>query len=155
MERTSFPNLRTNFKTLDGRYTLHSERTVGVVPFQAQRFTRTLLARITPHFTALVFNVGDIIYIFDAKESEGEGVDVSASPVRTVQLATGSARSAYITCMAFHPASKDSQGDLLVGLSGGEVLLLSLRQQMHTGASHTKPCQVGIFSGGATSGEAP
>jgi hypothetical protein len=64
---------KTHFKTPEGRYTLHSERTSGLVPFQSRRAPHLTVAALHEGMEQgmyMLFNVGDFLHItpYDATE---------------------------------------------------------------------------------------
>lgn len=64
---------RTSFKATDGRYVLHSEKTHGLVQFQARKATRLTLAELhggNEEGVYIVYNVGDYLHVcpYDATE---------------------------------------------------------------------------------------
>lgn len=65
--------VKNQFKVPEGRYVLHSEKTLGLIPFVLRRTTRLSIA--TLHGGAeegmyMVYNVGDYLHVapFDATE---------------------------------------------------------------------------------------
>lgn len=155
MDCSSVALLRNYINSTDGRYALESERSEGLVPFLPQRCTRLLAAHITPQQSALLFNAGDYIYLMDCNQ----GVNAGDDPLRAILIAGSAAgtksgtaggmaagAAAGVTAIAFHPAARDSQGDLLVGLGSGEVWLLSLRQQLAASGRSSRPCVVATFA---------
>ncbi|GIL43152.1 hypothetical protein Vafri_973 [Volvox africanus] len=124
---------RNRFKTAEGRFHLHTERTTGLQPFNYQRSTRLTLANLQggqEDGQWIVFNVGDCINIcsYDATNKE---------PFRALLFNNSTVRTGYPTCHAFM-AAKDNV-DLLVGLGDGQVMLMSLRAQLQATGYPSKP----------------
>ena len=67
-------DVRTHFKTPEGRYTLHSAKTAGTVQFQMRRpGTRLTVAALhggAEEGLYMVFNVGELLHVtpFDATD---------------------------------------------------------------------------------------
>lgn len=65
--------VKNQFKVPEGRYVLHSEKTVGLVPFVMRRTTRLTIAALhggEEEGMYMVYNVGDYLHVcpFDATE---------------------------------------------------------------------------------------
>ncbi|GMH35558.1 hypothetical protein BSKO_03426 [Bryopsis sp. KO-2023] len=123
-------DLRRTFKTPEGAYKLKSEKRYGrmlyTIERQTTRITLALLKGGEEEGWYVIMNVGEALHIclFDACEREA---------VRMVRFR----RDTWPVCHCFAPAEDDA--DLLVGLSNGEVVLLSLRQQIQFDQSQASP----------------
>mmetsp|Transcript_28729 Transcript_28729/g.80884 ORF Transcript_28729/g.80884 Transcript_28729/m.80884 type:complete len:444 (+) Transcript_28729:453-1784(+) len=119
------------FLSPEGRYTLVSERTQNGVPYSALRSTKLTFATLTSgneHVSYLVYNVAEALIISQVHVG---GKDA----IRTILL--GSSGKAAFPTSHSHLQTPDGY-DLLIGMSSGEVLVGSLRLQLHTGMSNTK-----------------
>ncbi|KAG2495709.1 hypothetical protein HYH03_006309 [Edaphochlamys debaryana] len=125
--------VRNRFKTAEGRFVLHAERTTGLQPFNYQRSPRLTLAQLqggAEEGAWILFNIGECLNIarYDATHKDpSKALLFNSSPVRT----------GYPTCHAYAPA-RDGL-DLLVGLGDGSVLLLSLRAHLQAAGISVKP----------------
>ncbi|GBF89015.1 hypothetical protein Rsub_01514 [Raphidocelis subcapitata] len=141
------PPTKTRFKATDGRYTLLSERTSGLIPFQGGRATRLTLATLRGGAEAgryVIFNVSEqlLVCAHDATNKD---------PLRSLVFNPASVRDGYPRVHAFSE-SRDGN-DLLVGLANGEVHLLSLRAQLQLPPGSTKPSAAATLNeGGAHDG---
>lgn len=84
--------VKNAFKSPEGRYLLHSEKQVGLVPFAMRRTTRLTIATLNggeEEGMYMIYNVGDYLHIapFDATEKVGAAAaprrrPTSAAPSR-------------------------------------------------------------------------
>lgn len=86
--------LKAAFKAPEGRYLLHSEKQVGLVPFAMRRTTRLTIATLhggEEEGMYMIYNVGDYLHIapFDATEKVG-GSSTRASIMALCAAAPGS-----------------------------------------------------------------
>lgn len=69
--------------------------------------------------TFLIFNVGDTIFISDLNSQDKD-------PVKSIHFSNANVNP---TCHAFDPEANDGH-DLLIGMTNGDIYLVSLRQQL-------------------------
>mmetsp|Transcript_19632 Transcript_19632/g.54741 ORF Transcript_19632/g.54741 Transcript_19632/m.54741 type:complete len:493 (+) Transcript_19632:188-1666(+) len=120
---------RTKFKTPEGRYNLVAE-SQSRHPFHFLRQTRLTIATLTSiggtdeDGLYAVYSVGDgCLHLSRYNATHKE-------PLRSLALGNQGARSnALISCHDFLPGAKDGV-DTLVGMSDGQVFMLSLRAQL-------------------------
>jgi hypothetical protein len=74
-------DIKAHFKLNEGKYVLHSEKALGLVPFLSRRTTRLVVA--TLHGGAeegmyMVFNVGDYLHVapFDSTDKVGLHIEI-------------------------------------------------------------------------------
>eukprot|EP00803_Ostreobium_quekettii_P001562 evm.model.scf_55.10 EVM.evm.TU.scf_55.10 scf_55:169737-177987(-) len=131
--------LRTSFKTPEGTYRLESDLRLGSIysTMAADRSgAHTTLATVKGGEEAgvyLLINVGEALHVCPYNTREKD-------PVKVIYFN----RSAYPTCHAFAPAEDDA--DLVVGLSNGEVVLLSLRQTLEGQAYQVRMNPLATYS---------
>jgi len=143
MDRTSVrPRPAAYVKAPEGRYALAAERDAGA-PFNPLRCARAVTLTATgadgAPFDALAFLVGDQLLL-------GRADGAGAEP--TCAVALGGARGAVPTALAAPPPGRDVHGAgplLLVGMSNGDALLLSLASHLG-GAPSGRPALLGTFS---------
>jgi len=141
MERASVrPRPAAHIVAPEGRHTLAAERAASV-PFHHLRCSRAVTLPATGSdgapYDALAFLVGDQLLL-------GRADDAGAEPTRAVPL--GGARGALPTVLAAPPLGRDVHGAgplLLVGLSTGDAILLSLAA--HLGTPSGRPALLGTF----------
>lgn len=96
---------KSHFKTSEGRYSLWSERTAGLVPFANGRATRLTLAALRGGQEAgqyMLFNVGEQLHIssYDSTDKVRPAARACCSPrrraaaLRTARLQPSRAQSA-------------------------------------------------------------
>lgn len=127
------PAVKSQFKTAEGRYALHSEKTIGLVPFAMRRTTRLTIATLhggDEEGMYMVYNVGDYLHVapFDATDKD---------PVCSLIFNPSAVRDGHPSCHAYYP-TKDGL-DLLVGFANGEIALMSLRAQLQAPPGNTRP----------------
>jgi hypothetical protein len=82
----SLSEVKSHFKApSEGRYVLHSAKTLGVVPFAMRRTTRLTIATLhggDEEGMYMVYNVGDYLHVapFDATEKVGHNRALLAYP---------------------------------------------------------------------------
>eukprot|EP00878_Enallax_costatus_P025536 GHUV01027323.1.p1 GENE.GHUV01027323.1~~GHUV01027323.1.p1 ORF type:complete len:186 (+),score=25.84 GHUV01027323.1:312-869(+) len=127
------PVVKNHFKVPEGRYVLHSEKTLGLVPFMMRRSSRLTIAALhggEEEGMYMVYNVGDYLHVapFDATEKD---------PMCSLIFNPTSMRDGNPCCHAYYPA-RDGL-DLLVGIANGEVALMSLRAQISAPPGTNRP----------------
>ncbi|KAI3429553.1 hypothetical protein D9Q98_005641 [Chlorella vulgaris] len=127
-------HLKSSLRAPEGKWAVSSERPAST----------NFSADIAVHLTCacdegcsppqlLLCTIQHFLYITDARA-------INREPLRVVDLrqAGGGGVVAYPTCHA-HTAESSDEFDVAVGLSTGEVVLLSLRAQLKAPASNTRP----------------
>eukprot|EP00898_Chlorokybus_atmophyticus_P003173 jgi/Chlat1/3857/Chrsp26S04156 len=120
--------VRTQFKTPEGRHRLVMEKMhpSGILNHNPQRTTKVSLARLkgkngAADETYIIFNVGDSFLICDFNKPDRD-------PVKHFHLT-----NSVPTCHAYNNSGTDDQ-DLIIGFAYGEVVCVSLRQQLKENA---------------------
>lgn len=97
--------VKNHFKVPEGRYVLHSAKTVGLVPFAMRRTTRLTIATLhggEEEGMYMVYNVGDYLHIapFDATEKVRRQLRLANPPIAsaTAQHTTSWACTTCLPC---------------------------------------------------------
>lgn len=87
--------VKSHFKVPEGRYVLHSAKTMGLVPFAMRRTTRLTIATLhggDEEGMYMIYNVGDYLHItpFDATEKvRQQGTDAPKAPPSATAVLSG------------------------------------------------------------------
>ncbi|KAK3246887.1 hypothetical protein CYMTET_43593 [Cymbomonas tetramitiformis] len=118
------PQLRTHFKTAEGRYRLAAENfhQLGISNVRTLKCSKMTLAVLRGagdiDGAYLIFNIYDALIIIDRNA-------IDKDPVKVIIFS-----GVQATCHAYTPHQTADGYDLLIGFSSGEVCVASLRQQL-------------------------